>query len=211
MYVLNVYSIPQFTIQLWYLSIQNGKVNDTDRDDDENNNDHELLPIVIVALVSTSISIVFGLLKIVKQLLYEDICLNPQNTYEYQTSIKCNFLIKCDGKVSMSKSFSFCHNKIQNAIKQTLNTCEYNGSWTNRSDVFYSVECYHIETQHYLRKLFVYFDTDLYGVQSETHSKIANKMQKSIIKMFDSSCDTGKDFSQVKSFFFLFFFNNNNY
>ena len=170
-----------------------------------NNGVNEILPIVIIALITTFISITFGVLKIIKQILFEDVCLNPKKTYKHETKITFSFMIDYNNNgnnrkkraFKMSKGHLFCHNKIETAVNQVLRICDNNKLWNNQSNVFYNVQCYHIESQHYFKKITIFFQIYLYSSQLDKHFEILNKLQDTIGDMLDKNTSIGNNFQSI--------------
>ena len=163
-------NIPQFMIQLWYLfftSSSNGSGGD------------KFLPIVFVALFMTIVGLLFGMLKVLKKLMEENCvysCLSRnekfskkhnswlmklRDDYDIKTKINCQFVIECS-KPRFRQAHGFCHKKMGNSLKMVLDTCKDKKYWHGRNNVFYTIECYHIESQYHLNRLTVFFELNLF-------------------------------------------------
>ena len=160
-------NIPQFIIQLMYLFQSNESI--------------QLLPIVFIALFMTVVGLLFGILKICKRSIEEECqCIrfkcpgiNDNSTdstpirwerrhdHNVHTKINCHFVIQCK-KARFKSGNAFCHKKMSKSLKMVLNTCHDKRYWHGKNNVYYDIECYHIESQHHLNRLTVYFELNLY-------------------------------------------------
>lgn len=84
----------------------------------------------------------------------------------YQTKIDGNFMIEYD---DLRAIHAFCHSKMEKCLLTVLHTCNDRSQWVRRSDVFYKIECYHIDC--------VFWDDSIYNEwKSQTnYSKIGWK------------------------------------
>ena len=192
-------NIPQFFIQIWYLFVDNA-------DEDE------LLPIVLAALFMTVVGLLFGILKIVKkgmeeQCVYSCIsCMNRmkgnniiddrnrlmklREDYNAKTKISCQFMIQCAKPDKFCKAHGFCHKKMGSSLKMVLDTCKDKKYWYGRNNVFYSIECYHIESQYHLNRLTTFFELNLFTKFSDIKYNERNVSRAASIGSV-SSIDSG--------------------
>ena len=189
-------NLPQFAIQLYYLTNYSSG--------DENSS---VLPIVFLSISLTIVSLLFGGIKVGISAIDE--CINsPKRKFAYETKIDCNFMIEFDNLRSIQ---AFCHSKMQRCILTVLNTCNDRTYWVGRSDVFYSIECYHIDCEYYLNQLGIYFELTVFTM-NENHKTVIQKFSQNIIEMLQLDIGTDVDvasnsnsfrFQRVSSGFFI--------
>ena len=116
----------------------------------------------------TVIGLLFGFLKIAKNCIEEKCSCNLNcvaidtgdmydnttlskmgNDCNIHTKINWHFIIECQDP-PFRKANAFVHKKIGQSLKMVLNTCHDKKYWHGRDNVFYSIECYHIESQYHL-------------------------------------------------------------
>ena len=197
-------NIPQFTIQLYYLTHYN--YNNTDDESD-------ILPIVFLSISLTIVSLLFGGIKVGISIIDE--CINsPKATFSCETTIGGNFILQYKNLRSIH---AFCHSRMQLCMLSILDTCNDRAHWVGRSDVYYNIECYHIDCQYYLNQLTVYFELKVFTM-NENHKIVIHKLRENIVQMLDASLSPNSihlQLQQVSSiqinkaaiqFFFVFLF-----
>ena len=161
-------SLAQFGIQMYYLT-------------NYENESSSILPIVFISISLTVISLLFGGIKVAISAIDE--CINsPKRKFAYETKIDGNFMIEYEDLRSIH---AFCHSKMQRCFLAVLNTCNDRTHWVGRSDVFYSIECYHIDCEYYLNQLVVYFELTVFTM-NENHKSVIHKLRQNIVEMFET-------------------------
>ena len=162
-------NIPQFVIQLHYLT-------------QHNNNESSILPIVFISISLTIISLLFGSIKMGISIMDE--CIHsPTRTFAYETKIGGNFTLQYN---NLRYIHAFCHSKMKRCVRSTLNACDDRIFWVGRSDVFFEMECYHIDCEYYLNQLMVYFELKVFTME-ENHKHVIHKLRENIVQMLDTS------------------------
>ena len=178
-------NIPQFAIQLYYLThydIDNGYSNESN-----------VVPIVFISTSLTIVSLLFGGIKVGMSIIDE--CIHsPKGTFAYETKISGNFMLKYKEILTIH---AFCHCKIQQCMLSILNTCNDRADWVGRSDVFYSIECYHIDCEYYLNQLVVYFELTVFTM-NENHRVVIHKLRKNIVEMLHGDPSPNSIHSQLR-------------
>ena len=174
-------NIPQLAIQVYYLSYYS-------------NNKLNILPIVFISVALTVLSLLFGGIKIAISMI-DDRRYSPKRTFAYESKIHCHFVIECD-KIHPIHSYS--HGKIERSLLTVLNTCQDQSRWYGRNDVFYSVECYHIDCEFSLHKLTAYCEFSIYTLE-QNHKSVVNRFHANIVDMLhDNSSSIAKELHRVE-------------
>ena len=162
-------SIPQFSIQLYYLT-------------QYNNNQSSILPIVFVSLALTVISLLYGGIKITMSIIDEYIN-SPKQKFAYETNFNVIFILEVS---DLNKIHAFCHSKMQQYIMSVLATCNDHTQWNGRSDVYFDVECYDIECKLYSNQLIIYFELKVFTML-KNHKNVIEKLSVNITAMLDGN------------------------
>ena len=63
----------------------------------------------------------------------------------------------------------------------------------------YDIDVFHIKNSFYSNKLDIYFQFNLFSMQSlEEHSRVVNALQFAIVNMFNQHSTQGKEFEMVR-------------